>query len=456
MNTLRVWIVAALIAVSPRWVFAKVNEISVSDAELTVRKWLSAQNKGDFKAYERLYADRFTGIRRSGQRTVPMNRSRWMADRAKMFVKPMRVDIDELMVVPANTLTRVTFVQTWSSRTYKDKGHKQMFLIRDSSGGIKISQEEMLDSLIDEGKKTSDLDPLDYAIVLDGYVVLPGETAGLAKGDPKFVSINPSVAVTDVDNASLPEAAKTWLGKSVRIYGNGFQVCTGAIKKVVVLSAYIPHFGQVQRWEGKHPEEETHVKVPDEEIAKDIWQEGSKNLAGQLESKDCLEGTWAQSASIPERPILTGRSPAAELKKEILARFRETEGYRRVGQKSDIPVPANWDTSDEAEDDVRLFRTSKGTYVTVAAQAGNPCGSDYFAEASAIGFLGGTTATPTIQWLGSFDHYMKFVEAVEEDPAKDPAFRYESFPSKTGVLKSVNGTYQLLKEFEISYHDCPC
>src|SRR5262249_52277747 len=39
----------------------------------TVDRWLAAQNQGDFAAYGSLYAPSFTGIRRSGAKTVSLD-----------------------------------------------------------------------------------------------------------------------------------------------------------------------------------------------------------------------------------------------------------------------------------------------------------------------------------------------------------------------------------------------
>src|SRR5688572_14715365 len=91
-----------------------------------VADWLKAQNDGSFAAYEKLYAKRFTGVRRSGPRTVKMDRAAWMKDRGRMFQKKMTVSIDGLKVRSAASLARVTFVQTWESGNYKDTGEKQL------------------------------------------------------------------------------------------------------------------------------------------------------------------------------------------------------------------------------------------------------------------------------------------------------------------------------------------
>jgi hypothetical protein len=40
--------------------------------------WLAAQNDGDFAAYQKLYGADFSGVRRSGPRTVALDRAGWL------------------------------------------------------------------------------------------------------------------------------------------------------------------------------------------------------------------------------------------------------------------------------------------------------------------------------------------------------------------------------------------
>src|SRR5690349_10149110 len=60
--------------------------------------WLKAQNEGDFDTYQIVYAQRFTGVRRSGPRTVRLDRAGWLKDRKRMFGKPMAVSISGLTI----------------------------------------------------------------------------------------------------------------------------------------------------------------------------------------------------------------------------------------------------------------------------------------------------------------------------------------------------------------------
>src|SRR5262249_20122703 len=136
-----------------------------------IDRWLAAQNAGDFATYESLYAERFTGIRRSGARTVRFNRAGWIKDRRRMFAKRMTVSIADRGTAPLTGGARVTFVQTWESGAYKDVGRKQIILHREKNG-LRIAREEMLESTV-LGHATPPARTLgQFAFVILGEVVL--------------------------------------------------------------------------------------------------------------------------------------------------------------------------------------------------------------------------------------------------------------------------------------------
>ncbi len=114
---------------------------SVSVADGLLARWLDAQNRGDFAAYQALYARDFTGVRRSGEKVVELDRAAWMRDRARMFKKPMRVAADDVRSSPS----MIELTQTWSSGTYRDRGPKRLTLVNEE-GALRIAREEMLAS----------------------------------------------------------------------------------------------------------------------------------------------------------------------------------------------------------------------------------------------------------------------------------------------------------------------
>lgn len=121
--------------------------LSESEVEALVERWRVAQNAGDFEAYAALYGDGFEGVKRAGEAEQRLDRAGWLADRKRMFARPMHVAVDELRVELAGQGARVELVQTWSSGSFGDRGRKRLELAP-GAGGLVIVREEMLDSRI--------------------------------------------------------------------------------------------------------------------------------------------------------------------------------------------------------------------------------------------------------------------------------------------------------------------
>lgn len=124
------------------------NQVDRQDAEALLAAWLAAQNQGDLAGYQKLYGERFTGVRRSGARVRRFDRAGWMADRGRMFGKPMVVAADALVVLARGSQTHLFFTQSFEQGSYKDTGRKWMALERAGDGRLLIAREEMLDSTL--------------------------------------------------------------------------------------------------------------------------------------------------------------------------------------------------------------------------------------------------------------------------------------------------------------------
>ena len=124
------------------------SESDREEAEALLATWLAAQSGGDFAGYQKLYGDRFTGVRRSGKQVRRFDRAGWMKDRGRMFERPMAVTAEAVHVVAHGAQTHVFFTQTFEQGTYKDTGRKWMALERAAGGPLRIAREEMLDSTL--------------------------------------------------------------------------------------------------------------------------------------------------------------------------------------------------------------------------------------------------------------------------------------------------------------------
>lgn len=128
----------------PAWAADAPGEKQVTTL---LERWIAAQNTGDLETYKSLYASTFEGVRRSGKKATTFDRAGWLADRAKMFQKPMKVSAADAKTTIAGGKATVRFTQTWSSGAYIDTGTKEIVVVLDG-GEARIAREEMLDSKV--------------------------------------------------------------------------------------------------------------------------------------------------------------------------------------------------------------------------------------------------------------------------------------------------------------------
>src|SRR5258706_9278390 len=84
--------------------------VAEAEARRVLDAWLAAQTQRDFDAYAALYARPFHGVRRSGRRTVALDRDGWLNDRRRMFAKPFQVAADGVQFA-AGPPARLRFTQ---------------------------------------------------------------------------------------------------------------------------------------------------------------------------------------------------------------------------------------------------------------------------------------------------------------------------------------------------------
>jgi ketosteroid isomerase-like protein len=129
-------------AAEPEPPAATIPEATVKEL---VSAWLAAQNQGDFEAYAALYAAKFLGVKRAGQRETRFDRAGWLKDRERMFAKPMTVEAREPRIRTTSASADVELTQHWTSGKFEDSGPKRLLIVREA-GKLKIAQEEMLRS----------------------------------------------------------------------------------------------------------------------------------------------------------------------------------------------------------------------------------------------------------------------------------------------------------------------
>jgi hypothetical protein len=325
---------------------APVDAASANNDEAEARAlldaWLAAQNEGTFDAYEKLYDATFEGIRRTGDKTVTLDRAKWMKDRKRMFAKALHVEATDLKVTRAGEELELHFVQTFAAGSYRDQGEKVMRILAG-----KIRREEMLSSKklppVDAGvpagdagavampdSKASDdtavtfgftLAPsaaaLELARVEDGEVLLAQTDVDIGSGPIEiidredYLSYDETAAVwvaRDIDDA--PKALEAAIGLEVAVLDASLKpVCTARIGDELTLTNA-----------GNPPKHDEH------EMIKAAWKDAPYVVTATLEGG--CEGEFVRAAALPA--LATGKVSAKEEKKIVKAvkkRFKNDDDY---------------------------------------------------------------------------------------------------------------------------------
>ena len=369
------------VAVAPV-VNEKVAALEAKAKEL-VTAWVAAQNQGNFDAYAAFYAPRFTGIKRSGPRERKFAQAGWLADRRNMFKSAMQVTADEVAVSVSSDTAVVTFVQTWASGTYQDKGQKQLVLVP-SKDGLEIAREEMLQSQIEAAgsePKALDLGVFSFVIKVEGDldVVIPAEHVDLdwASGAPKLVKKQgPTTVIQAVDVEKLPAEFKAWLGRKVTTEAG----CTGSIDRLELVGRYVPHFGTVQTWNGTDGVDAVGKALSDEAIAREALDGGSIDVELVGHIAGCSDGLWVREEGKPAPVVYAKDAADPKLEKALLSEYRKLAGWKAIAaeaKQAEPPVTTpTWDVFEGAAPSVTTWTdaTSGRTFAQVVGQAGSGCG----------------------------------------------------------------------------------
>jgi len=425
------------------------------EARALVERWLAAQNKGDFAAYQSLYADRFTGVRRSGPRTVRLDHAGWLKDRARMFKKPMVVAIEDVKVQSTPVSAQVLFTQRFKQGSYEDAGPKQLVVVREG-GQVRIAREEMLRSDVVAGAPGASSEAEKLAFVIDEGVIITTEVRdGWGRG-PRSVTLGDPVVVTQaVDPAKLPPALSAWAGRAVKLVTESGGSCDATVTALKLVGRVTPHFGTRQEWQDKKRRA----------AADEAWSmaaAGGLTLVGELSAK-CKGAVLARAASLPPLVVATPTAPDAALSKSALAAFRALKPWAalQAAWKSDGAGKkgGRWDEQDGGPA-VKAWKIAKGgatrTFVSVSAIVQGGCAKwdgDLWGlfEVDGGGKLllrndpGQITVEPTL--------------AVDSDGDGAPELLFQrtpDFSTQGGLVRPATGVWRDVLRIKVPYLDCPC
>ncbi|HYJ10629.1 MAG TPA: nuclear transport factor 2 family protein [Polyangiaceae bacterium] len=354
--------------------------------EAFVERWRSAQNSGDFEAYEKLYANRFVGIKRVGQQVFRFDRKRWLLDRKGMFAHKPEVTAKELTVVDLGKTAVARFEQTFASKSFKDVGTKQLVLLEEE-GELRIGREEMLTSLVTAAAGVVGFPDFSFVVHHGGRAF-----ALLERRDPEqgaaieFVDFESALSPLKGEQA-LPSSRRGLAQRELTLHGESGEVCRTHVARVVSLSLAIPHFGQRQQWAGELGEPPT----PKPEVARDLVElSGSAGsyLALELAANPaCTKAQWARAADRPAPQLFTRRAATATETTSALAAFERlpvhSANQKRFVAEGGVDAKGPWYRFHDARPSVRVFEVTGRTWTSVSAEAGHGC-AEYRGEGWAL------------------------------------------------------------------------
>jgi ketosteroid isomerase-like protein len=381
---------------------SSASPLSESSARALVESWSAAQNQGDFAAYERVYAARFTGVKRSGDRTRQLGRDAWMADRAKMFQRPMKVIVESLEVDVSASLARVRFEQTWSSGTYRDKGPKELILIADA-GGLHIAREEMIESIIDKDAPLRSA--LSLRMVDAGFLVLSDSVGaelgvGPARASP---SAEPNVqeVLRDVDPSRVPASAQRLVGVPLQAVDAEGQVCATKVTKIEIRARVIPHFSFGRDVDGN----DAHWS--EAKLHEEIWaltENGGREIVGALDPP-CRGSLWAIDPDDPLPKVYTPGAANGALKAAAMQAFEHLPEYavlQRQFREASPGARGAWTRAEPSRVELRTFqREARPAVLIMSVSAGEGCSS--FSGSLTAAFEVGPGPSPKLTTLGALE-----------------------------------------------------
>ncbi len=437
---------------------AKISEISQDEIQNLMKLWLASQNNGDFSSYQSLYANRFTGIRRTGHRETSFDREGWMRDRKRMFEKPMRVEAHETNSSIAGITAVVRFEQRWMSASYQDAGPKQMVLAKEKNGELRIAREEMLGSNKMNAQRSEDRK---FSYIVEEGIVLDFEPS-LEWGSGPLQLTGTHNVRQKVNPKTLPAETKDLLRKSFKLMNNQGEVCETKITDFFLLKRVVPHFGNYDRWK----EEGT----PKATIAQEIWDMGDTEgflLMGDV--KICKGATWARAAYLPS-PTLIPAKPAPDAWRETaLKEFRKLPAYQEIQQeflKNAVEGKATglWENYNDGKTIVSFFSFPQGQspWIAVSARSVGSC-NDFEGNLWAIWEIRGGPTHAQFKPLNDPENGVCFKPEAIVDLDGDHQFEilFKEFGIEPtipigGIVYQKDGLFQEVEEYKIPYYDCGC
>jgi hypothetical protein len=446
---------------APSGASTHTNRVGLTESTVRelVGKWAAAQSTNDFPAYDALYAERFTGVKRAGSLTVRLNRADWMKDRRTMIAPGLVVEASELTVAVTKDAATAHFVQHYKSPRFEDVGPKQLVVIA-TPAGARIAREEMLSSAIQmQGLGKGIADRL-HAAESGGVFLVSRVPARAAAGKPtvakpQFISVSEADAA--VDQAALTPEQRALVGRTFTAYDAQGKACPATVEGLSLKAMVTPHFGLEQSFSdsSEYPDPVVLARKRAEAYF-DLAGDEGRYLFGRFE-KPCPGARWAiEGTGVTVVPKASDADKSAAITAlHALPQYRTLAA--EFAQQNPDKKGTPWET-DDAEVTFDVFHTEKGSVLVLGARGGSGCGG-FWGSMTAVFDVrdplhpvarGVSDASPSVPHLLAAvdldaDGELEFISGPDGETAAYALIR----PGKKGVY--VRDVF-----FSAPFLDCPC
>ncbi len=294
-----------------------------------VTRWLEAQNDSDMEDYRALYATRMVGVKRAGARVSHYNASGWFKDREVLFRRALDVTIDEVEIIAAPKSALVRFRQSWEEGELKQVSVKQLVVIEQDDGMLRIAREEMLSEALMTHPQAGALSRGAFTHVhhLTGLLALDlGKAApGWQTSDDATLLNAQGQMTAPVDELALPAALRALTEERFKLYSAEREVCEVSVTGFKLLNDVIAPKRNRVRWRQE--------RMSQAQIVQDLYHLPQKDqrLIGVLQpNAKCANALFGRAAALPEPHLYAVSSPKGSLAKRMLAAFAKTDIYQEA------------------------------------------------------------------------------------------------------------------------------
>lgn len=429
---------------------ATVDEAAVKKL---VEAWVAAQNQGDFAAYQKLYAEKLEGIKRAGQRTWRFDRKGFLADRERMFRKPMTVEAKDVSVRPSAVSAVVELKQRFKQDKFEDEGPKRLVVVLEN-GALKIAREEMLSSTLASGGSGAQNQPVRFVLGDAGksYVFIGDGDASWASGPAKMLS----AGLAGADFAAMrsaekaPASAKSWKSRAISLYDGAGKSCEATIVELHLIAAGTPHFGEVQMWDGAVMNgKPTQPVLGEAARATAVFGMARPYLVGELDVPDGCAPALAIESKAPPKFFATTQVGANDAAAQAAQdAFRKLASYQDAQSRfaKDFQGKGDWTKTVT----LRGYEGHSRRFISVSAEELAGC-ADFNASANALFEVTGAS---------------KVVLVAEGAGVPDTVFDSDGDGKVEITVGNRNGGVSYLVQsgsemtaassLDFPYNDCPC